>query len=85
MFEGSVADLQGQFLGSHLVLQFLQLLVEDEACHVLVHLVEHHDVAESVDELRLESLLHLLHHRLTFRHISRESHVGLCGELCSGV
>ena len=77
-------DHELNILGSELGLEFAQTLVENHTSHCLVHIVEYHDVAKAVDELRLESLLHLLEHVATTAATAVKSHTQ-SGMLSTGI
>ena len=79
------AECQRHATRREFLLQQAQFLVEDEFCHVAVHLVEHHDARQTVYELRLEGLFHLFQHCLTLSDAPSEAYRRLRCKLCAGV
>ena len=64
MVEGLCSKGHLHLLGLQLGLQLPELLLQDERGHLTVHVVEYDGTRQPVQELRLEGLLHLLHHGL---------------------
>ena len=64
MVEGLLGERHLHLLGIELGLQFAQFLLQDQRCHLAVHIMEHNGSRQAVQELWLEGLLHLFHHRL---------------------
>ena len=85
MFTSLVSKFEGHLLGIEHFLQFTQLLVQNHASHLAVHIVEHDDGGQTVDKFGLERLFHLFEHSLSGGNRRSKAHRSLFCELCSGI
>ena len=77
LIESSIRQTKTHTFGSQLLIKLTQFLMENQLCHVLIHIIEHHHIRQTVDKLRLKGFLHLCKHRITTGNITVETYICL--------
>ena len=84
MIECFCSECQRHLLAFQLLVQFSELLFQDEGSHLLVHVVEDHGSRQAVEKFGLEGPLHLFHHGIAPADMTAESDA-LRGKLRPGI